>query len=57
MKQKDLKFNKVELNYIRQQIQYEANKFSDNSIAVPEFLKGILKKCSKQQDLLVHNGE
>lgn len=57
MKQKDLEFNKQELNFIRQEIQYEANKFSDKGKDVPEFLNGILKKCSKQQDLLIHKGE
>jgi len=49
MKQKDLEFNMVELDFIRQEIQYEANKFSDKGKDVPKFLNGILKKCHKQQ--------
>jgi hypothetical protein len=53
MKQKNLEFNKIELNFIRQEIQYEANKFLDKGKDVPEFLNGILKKCEIQKDLLV----
>ena len=46
MKQKDLEFNMVELDFIRQEIQYEANKFLDKGKDVPKFLNGILKKVS-----------
>lgn len=52
MEQKDIEFNKQELNFIRQEIQYEANKFLDKRQDVPEFLNGILKKCVKQKRLI-----
>tara|TARA_R100000329_G_scaffold40616_1_gene38007 strand:+ start:1206 stop:1388 length:183 start_codon:yes stop_codon:yes gene_type:complete len=52
MKQKDIEFNKQELNFIRQEISSVAYKFMDKGQDVPEFLQGILKKCEKQKRLI-----
>ena len=57
MKQKDVEFTKQEINFIRQEIQYEANKFLDKGKDVPEFLNGILKKCQYQKNFLNLNGK